>query len=67
MVEAYVENEKKHHDMMVTQSYLTAHLHRVKKMPKLQTMLIQKPKEQTPEEMLKKIKALNAQMGGDVY
>ncbi len=67
MVEAYVENEKKHHDMMVTQSYLTAYLHRVKKMPKLQTMLIQKPKEQSPEEMLQKIKALNAQMGGDVY
>ncbi len=53
--------------MMVTQSYLTAYLHRVKKMPKLQSMLIQKPKEQSPEEMLQKIKALNAQMGGDVY
>jgi hypothetical protein len=36
-------------------------------MPKLQTMLIQKPKEQSPEEMLQKIKALNAQMGGDIY
>lgn len=67
MVEAYVEREKKHHDDLVTQSYLTAYFHRVKKMPKLQTMLLQKPKEQTPEEMLKRIKALNEKMGGDVY
>lgn len=65
----YAESEKDKAKLAMTQAYATAVWSRVKKVPKLDTILKnldKKPrkKKQSAEELLETIKALNTALGG---
>lgn len=65
-IEAYNECMKFEQEERITAAYLTALWGRVRKMPKLKDVLKrQQTKSQTPEQMLAKIRAMNAAMGGE--
>jgi hypothetical protein len=66
-VQAFIDEMKQKQEDWITQAYLTAYWHRVKKMPNLKEILGKKPQEQTPNQMLEEIKKLNASMGGSTY
>jgi len=65
-VEAYNENMAIQYRQMLTQAYLTAYWHRVKRMPQLKKVLdevkVRRQKQQTPEEMFAIVKSLNKQL-----
>lgn len=70
-VQAYKERLQREDKERLTLAYLTAYFGRVKKMPDLKKLLgyeqtASKKKEQTPEQMLRTVQALNAAMGGKV-
>lgn len=67
-IKSFSDRLKRERDEKLSQAWLTAYFQRVKKLPKLEKLLNQdKPKKpQTQEEMLNKIKELNAQFGGKV-
>lgn len=59
------QKQQKEDDLVLT--YLGAYWQRVKKMPSLKKVLGQeKPKQMTAEEMLNKVRQLNAALGGEV-
>lgn len=66
MVKSYIDKAKREREAQLTQSWMTAYFHRVKKMPELDKLLNGEKKAQTAKEMLDKIKALNAKFGGTV-
>ena len=70
-VTAYADKMKTDRDNSLVLTYLGAYWQRVKEMPSLDEVLGREPKKkevaaQTPEQMLEKIKALNAAFGGNV-
>lgn len=64
----YNENKKIEQEEKIVLTYLGAYWQRVNKLPSINEVLGKnKPKkEMTPEEMLEKIKQLNAAFGGEV-
>lgn len=69
-VEIFNRKQLQKHQEIITIAYLSAYYNRIKKMPKLQDLL--QPKEQIDDKqkadaLLEKLKALNAQLGGDIY
>lgn len=68
MVGVYNSKQKQRYEELVTQSYLTAYYHRIKKMPSLKELLNKtEPKAQSAETLVEKLKAYNASVGGTVY
>jgi hypothetical protein len=68
-VEAYLEKQQAGLEEKVTLVWLGEYYHRTKKLPSLQKVIkeIQPNKGQmTTDEMLKRVKQLNAQFGGEV-
>lgn len=51
------------HDQRMTQAYQTARLHRVQKMPNIETLYAKRRRRQTPEEQLDVLHQLSAQYG----
>lgn len=69
LIDIYNRKQKQRHDEMVTVAYLSAYYNRVKKMPNIKDILGKKQTEteQSPSDLLNKLKELNAQLGGEVY
>jgi hypothetical protein len=69
-VKAYAEKLQQEAEDLISHAYTVAYFHRVKRLPNLEEFLDKArdniKKEQTPEDMLKKVIALNAQFGGKV-
>lgn len=69
-IEVYNRKQQQRYDEITTVAYMAAYYQRVKKMPNLKDLLGKKEKqskEQSPDNLLQKLKQLNAQLGGDVY
>lgn len=71
VVSGYTKRKKQEAKDQLSNAWMTAYFHRVKKMPELAKLLKDldkppKPKKQTPEDMLEKVMALNAKFGGTV-
>lgn len=68
MITNNLDREKEEYKLSLIQAYLTAGWQRQKKMPSLESVMgkLDKPikKEQSTEEMLVVVKALNAALGG---
>jgi hypothetical protein len=69
VVNAYIEKEKQKEKDRLAQTYLGAAWQRAKKLPNFKKLLgMEQPqKKMTNEEMLLKVKQLNAAFGGDTY
>jgi hypothetical protein len=69
VVDAYIKKEKKREKDRLAQAYLGAAWQRAKKLPNLKKLLEieEQNKKMTNEEMLLKVKQLNAAFGGDTY
>ncbi|MFS1519678.1 hypothetical protein V1503_24950 [Bacillus sp. SCS-151] len=64
----YNEKRKLEEEEKITFAYLSAHWQRVKKLPSFKQVLgkqQQQPQKMTPEQMLAKVKQLNAALGGE--
>lgn len=66
VVDAYIEKEKQHMEIVKSQSWLIAALGRTDKMPSYKEFMDkkEKPQEQTAEQMLNTVKMLHAALGG---
>lgn len=61
------EREEAHQQEVVFSAWLTAAYTRAKKLPDINQILrTTEPREMTDEEMLEKVKLLNAMLGGEV-
>lgn len=67
-VGAFIDRLHMEEEKNIVSAYLGAYWQRVKRMPNLKEVLsdIRPKKEQTAEDMLAQIKAINAAMGGTV-
>lgn len=69
MVKGYQKRQKDRRNEIITNAWITANLSLVKKMPKLDSLLIKdeadkKTKQQTTSEMIATCKLLNSSLGG---
>jgi hypothetical protein len=67
-IHAFNEDQRIQNEEILTLAYLGAYWHRVEKLPSLKQVLGQEPvkKNMTDEEMLKRVKILNAMFGGTI-
>lgn len=70
-IEEYHKLETYKHRERITAAYMNAHFQRLKKLPDLDKVFGDKPKEkkkeQTPADMLAEVIKLNAALGGTTY
>lgn len=67
VVDAYIEKEKQHMEIVKSQSWLTAALSRTEKMPSYSEFIgkTKKTEPQSAEQMLATVKMIHAALGGD--